>query len=463
MNTNNLDEDSFQIQINLIDSKNKETANLKQPLFGLPKKLLVSLLNNTKEYSVSLYEYCIDLWYLSRRNIVAYSKKASFLTTTAKSYTLSKMFWGRGSLYRYIAVLFILLPIGISVFLVNHYQTASITRNHLVITNAFINQTANNNTNQSSVEGKLIEANAAPVTTVIGSETNPISWYKVQQGDTLASIAKKFSISTDTIKWANKLSSNTVTPGEELEIITVQGIIYTVQKNDTLNSIAKSFDVDASQIAAWNLIDPSGTLTPGQTLFLAGASEQNTPQYVIAGLAHISSQPSVGCPTDDKFCFLQTDPRWADYVMGSGAYSPYSYINIGHAGCLITDVAMVAQYYALQGYQTSTLSRITPYSIASTPGYFVYGGLFTLSGLGYFNVSPLGGVFGGVNWTAINQHLAMGQPVIVYTGVSHYVLLYAYENGEYLMNDPAKGGELDFDKYYDRAYVSQAYLYTPKD
>lgn len=72
--------------------------------------------------------------------------------------------------------------------------------------------------------------------------------YIVQKGDTLSSIAEKFSISTETIRWANDLSSDNLNVGDELKILPVSGIVHKVQKGDTVYSIAKKYDTNAQKI-----------------------------------------------------------------------------------------------------------------------------------------------------------------------------------------------------------------------
>lgn len=72
--------------------------------------------------------------------------------------------------------------------------------------------------------------------------------YTVQKGDTISTIAQKFNISTDTIKWENDLSSDTITVGDELKILPVSGISHKVTSGDTVYTIAKKYDTEAQKI-----------------------------------------------------------------------------------------------------------------------------------------------------------------------------------------------------------------------
>ncbi len=49
--------------------------------------------------------------------------------------------------------------------------------------------------------------------------------YQVRGGDTLETIAKKFDISIDTIKWANDLKTDTIKPEQILKIPPVTGVV----------------------------------------------------------------------------------------------------------------------------------------------------------------------------------------------------------------------------------------------
>jgi LysM repeat protein len=84
------------------------------------------------------------------------------------------------------------------------------------------------------------------------SSTGEISVYVVREGDTLATVAKMFGVSTNTIKWSNDLKTNTLKVGTRLTILPVSGVTHTVQKGDTISSIAKKYNGDADEITEFN-------------------------------------------------------------------------------------------------------------------------------------------------------------------------------------------------------------------
>lgn len=73
--------------------------------------------------------------------------------------------------------------------------------------------------------------------------------YNVQKGDTVSSIARKFGVTEDTIKWQNSLKSDTISIGDTLEILPVTGVAHKVTSGETIHSIAKKYDAAPQAIA----------------------------------------------------------------------------------------------------------------------------------------------------------------------------------------------------------------------
>lgn len=72
--------------------------------------------------------------------------------------------------------------------------------------------------------------------------------YSVQEGDTIKSIANKFGVSEDTVRWQNNLTGDKIKVGQVLEILPVTGIAHKVVKGDTVYSIAKHYDSEAQAV-----------------------------------------------------------------------------------------------------------------------------------------------------------------------------------------------------------------------
>jgi len=88
-----------------------------------------------------------------------------------------------------------------------------------------------------------------PLTTVSEKPRADIFEYKVEDGDTLAGIAKKFGVDTDSIKWINPgLNEKKIKPDSVMKIPPVTGVVHTVKSGETVYSIAKRYNVSAQAI-----------------------------------------------------------------------------------------------------------------------------------------------------------------------------------------------------------------------
>lgn len=109
-------------------------------------------------------------------------------------------------------------------------------------------------------------------------QKKPIQRYAVQRGDTLARIAKKFSLKIETVLWANNLVANSVLrPGDTLTIPSVDGIIYTVKSGGTLSDVAKKYNITTKVLASANDLSATAQLKKGQTLVVPGARPPSIP------------------------------------------------------------------------------------------------------------------------------------------------------------------------------------------
>ena len=102
----------------------------------------------------------------------------------------------------------------------------------------------------------------------IEQEENTIS-YTVQKGDSLYSIARKYSTTVDQIKNLNNLTNNILSIGQVLLIPTNTNLetTYTVQRGDSLYSIAKKYDTTVDRLKQLNNLS-SNLLSIGQILIV---------------------------------------------------------------------------------------------------------------------------------------------------------------------------------------------------
>ena len=94
--------------------------------------------------------------------------------------------------------------------------------------------------------------------------------HTVKDGDSIESIARKYAISMDTVRWANDLALDDVLhPGKELTILPVDGVLHTVKRGQTLSRIAQLYDISEDDITRQNKI-VDGFIVAGQQLIIPG-------------------------------------------------------------------------------------------------------------------------------------------------------------------------------------------------
>jgi murein DD-endopeptidase MepM/ murein hydrolase activator NlpD len=110
--------------------------------------------------------------------------------------------------------------------------------------------------------------------------------YTVQKGDTISTIAQKFGISENTIRWENNLSDDNITVGDTLSILPVTGIAYKVQSGDTVYSIAKKLATDPQKIVDFPFNDFANpetfSLVTGQILIVPDGIKPSEQPYIKA-------------------------------------------------------------------------------------------------------------------------------------------------------------------------------------
>jgi len=145
--------------------------------------------------------------------------------------------------------------------------------------------------------------------------------YSVKAGDTLESIAKKFDISVDTIKWANNLKEDVIKPEQILKIPPITGVVHTVKSGDNIYTIAKKYKTDAQNIVNFPFNDfadlDTFALTVGQKIYVpGGVIEEERPmvapqQYYAQAQAGVRGSSNFIWPTSGG---ITQYPVW--YHMG---------------------------------------------------------------------------------------------------------------------------------------------------
>ena len=111
------------------------------------------------------------------------------------------------------------------------------------------------------------------------------STYVVQSGDSLYSIAKKFGTTADKIKQLNNLNNNILSVGQEIVIPSValsKVTIYKVQSGDNLYDLAKKFGTSVSELKDLNNLK-SDSLSINQELKVPAVNIGETTYTVKSG------------------------------------------------------------------------------------------------------------------------------------------------------------------------------------
>src|ERR1700729_3891338 len=124
------------------------------------------------------------------------------------------------------------LGIGVLIapFLANTYPIFADQNNNLSLASSSAEK-------QSALTGEEVFK-----TDISSKPRDKIITYQVERGDTLGTVANKFGISENTIRWQNNLSTDTLTVGQSLQILPVTGIAHKVTSGETVYTIAKKYN-----------------------------------------------------------------------------------------------------------------------------------------------------------------------------------------------------------------------------
>lgn len=106
--------------------------------------------------------------------------------------------------------------------------------------------------------------------------------YLVKEGDTIFKISRKFSLSPETILWANGLRKDSkLKVGQRLLILPTDGVLHFVSSGETIYKIAKKYKVSPEKIIAFNDISKEGKIFKGDVLIIPGGKPQFKKRKII--------------------------------------------------------------------------------------------------------------------------------------------------------------------------------------
>lgn len=230
---------------------------------------------------------------------------------------------------------------------VDQIVAADLAASTALIANLSVATNASNFSISLNAKSDLSQTNdsilSKPQISQANDECRGIVDYVTVTGDTVPSVAGRFGVSGQTIRWANRLTTDAVNPGTQLAIPCVDGVVYTAAAGDSLDSIASKYGVDQQRLITYNDLEVSGVIA-GQRLVLPGGVLPNAerPETIAATSpsAAVTSQvvanaASVGNRYDYGYCtwyvynrraqlgrpvgsFWGNAVSWARYAAASG-------------------------------------------------------------------------------------------------------------------------------------------------
>lgn len=114
-------------------------------------------------------------------------------------------------------------------------------------------------------------------------QTTSNIFYRVKKGDTLSSIARKYSVTIAEIRRLNGLRTSRLKRGQKLLIRQAGPRTYIVRRGDNLREIAKRFNLDPGHLMEINKME-SPVLRAGQKLYLQETMDDSSAVDAYAGV-----------------------------------------------------------------------------------------------------------------------------------------------------------------------------------
>lgn len=137
-----------------------------------------------------------------------------------------------------------------------HFGTIGLTFLMVTLGPSFLSKTDDKNQQKALASPVLSTAKAASPD-FYTSQAEEVRQYRggaiishiVSEGETISSIASRYGLRPSTILWENNLTDQSkIKPGQELNILPVDGVRHKVTRGETIYSIGKKYGLDGSQV-----------------------------------------------------------------------------------------------------------------------------------------------------------------------------------------------------------------------
>jgi len=239
-------------------------------------------------------------------------------------------------------------------------------------------------TNSLGTGAQAIVRQIALKTEIDQTANYKVSQYTIKRGDSIFGIAGLFKIKPETVYWANydlfQGSPDNLRVGQVFNIPPLDGIYYKWEEGDDIASVAKKFDVEPEVILDWsgNNIDLTNPQIPVGAFVMIPGAEKNDQPLFIQTVSRASSPAAAACgggypsrgyftwPADNHYLsgynFGEAGHRGIDIAANEGAsiraadsgvvtmasFNEYGYgnvVQIDHGNGFVTIYAHLSQFF----------------------------------------------------------------------------------------------------------------------
>jgi surface antigen len=107
-----------------------------------------------------------------------------------------------------------------------------------------------------------------------------ITEYTVEDGETVTSIAQKYNLSAESVKWSNGINSDSLQKGTKLVLPPKNrtGLVYKPNASDTIEKLAEKYKTTAEKIIAFNDLELTNSLPTNEYIFIPDGEKPADPK-----------------------------------------------------------------------------------------------------------------------------------------------------------------------------------------
>lgn len=154
---------------------------------------------------------------------------------------------------------------------------------------------SDDNLQANAFDGTYVIAEDVFETTASKKPRDEIISYTVQKGDTVSTIAERFGVSEDTVRWANDISGDNIRVGDDIHILPVTGVAHKVKAGDTVYTIADKYDANPQGIVDFPFNDFANpqtfSLVVGQYVIVPDGVPPQVPAAAPARRQYLATGP----------------------------------------------------------------------------------------------------------------------------------------------------------------------------